>query len=107
MGEVYDPATGAWSLTATSPLPRNQCEVVQLPDGRVLAAGGDISGQMPPSPPPNTLGCVKWSEGYDTLTNSWRRVADMNHFRENPPGTRLRPHGRVVVTGGTPNKVPG
>jgi hypothetical protein len=101
MGEIYNPISGTWSLTATSTLPRYQSEVVHLPDGHVLAAGGDITGQAPPSPPQNTLGCVKWSELYDPAANSFRRVADMNHIREYHAVTVLVPDGRVVTTGGT------
>ncbi|MEX2217549.1 MAG: galactose oxidase-like domain-containing protein [Phycisphaerales bacterium] len=101
MGEVYNPQTESWSLTGPSALPRYQSEVVHLPDGRVLVAGGDISNQMPASPTPNTLGCVKWSELYDPATNAFRRVADMNWFREYHAVSVLVPDGRVVMTGGT------
>jgi hypothetical protein len=101
MGEIYDPVSATWSLTATSALPRYQSEIVHLPDGRVLAAGGDISGQAPPNPPQNTLGCVKWSELYDATANTFRRVADMTHIREYHAVTVLVPDGRVVTTGGT------
>jgi hypothetical protein len=100
MGEIYDPAAGTWSLTPTSALPRYQSEIVQLPDGRVLCAGGDITNQMPASPPPNSLGCVKYSELFDPA-GGFRRVADMTWFREYHAVTVLVPDGRVAMTGGT------
>jgi hypothetical protein len=50
---------------------------------------------------PNTLGIVKWTDLYDPLSNSWRRMADMTHFREYHAVTLLVPDGRVLTTGGT------
>ena len=99
MGEVYNPATGAWSLTSNPGLVRFQSEVVALPDGKVLVAAGEAPGD--PTPIPNVLGVVKWSDLYDPATNIWRRVADMNQFREYHAVTVLVPDGRVLTTGGT------
>ena len=99
MGEIYNPATGTWSLTTNPTLPRYQSEVVQLPDGKVLAAAGEAPGD--PSPIPNVLGVVKWSDLFDSSTNTWRRVADMNQFREYHAVTLLVADGRVLTTGGT------
>lgn len=99
MGEIYDPGTGTWSLTSNPGLVRFQTEVTQLPDGRVLAAGGEA--QVQPPPVANVLGIVKWSDLYDPTDNTWRRVADMNWFREYHAVTVLVPDGRIVMTGGT------
>ncbi|HKQ47547.1 MAG TPA: galactose oxidase-like domain-containing protein [Phycisphaerae bacterium] len=99
MGEIYNPSTETWSLTSNSGLVRFQTEVVQLPDGRVLAAGGETQANPPPDP--SVLGIVKWSDLYDPPSNTWRRVADMNWFREYHAVTLLVPDGRVVMTGGT------
>jgi hypothetical protein len=38
--ELYDPASGTWTPTASSALPHRACPAVLLPDGRVLIAGG-------------------------------------------------------------------
>ena len=65
----------------------------------MLAAGGET--QANPPPVPDVLGIVKWSDLYDPPSNSWRRVADMNWFREYHAVTLLVPDGRVVMTGGT------
>ncbi len=99
MGELYDPQAGAWSLTSNPGLVRQQPEVVPLPDGRVLVAAGET--EVNPPPVPHVLGVVKWCDLYDAELNSWRRVADMNWFREYHAVTLLVPDGRVLTTGGT------
>lgn len=99
MGEIYDPSSETWSPTSNPGLLRFQTEVIQLPDGRVLAAGGET--QANPPPVPDVLGIVKWSDLYDPQSNTWRRVADMNWFREYHAVTLLVPDGRVIMTGGT------
>jgi Galactose oxidase-like, Early set domain/Carboxypeptidase regulatory-like domain/Galactose oxidase, central domain len=99
MGEIYDPVADSWSLTSNPDLVRFQTEVVQLPDGRILVAGGET--EVDPPPVQDILGIVKWSDIYDPATDSWRRVADMNWNREYHAVTLLVPDGRVVTTGGT------
>ena len=99
MGEVYDPSEGTWSLTSSPDLVRFQTEVVQLPDGRTLVAGGETEAHSPPVE--DVLGIVKWCDLYDPEKDRWRRVADMNQFREYHAVTLLVPDGRVVTTGGT------
>ena len=99
MGEVYDPALETWSLTTSPSLPRYQSEVVQLPDGKVLAAAGEA--QSDPSPIPNVRNVVKLTDLYDPAANSWRAMAPMNQFREYHAVTLLVPDGRVLTTGGT------
>lgn len=99
MGEIYDPANETWSLTSNPGLVRFQCEVTQLPDGQVLVAGGET--QDPNPPVDDILGIVKWCDLYQPGTNTWRRVADLNYFREYHAATVLVPDGRVVTTGGT------
>jgi hypothetical protein len=99
MGEIYDPATEIWSLTSNPGLIRSQAEVVQLPDGRILVAAGETEVASPPVD--DVLGVVKWCDLYDPATDTWRRAADMNWFREYHSVTLLVPDGRVVITGGT------
>ena len=99
MAEMYDPSTETWALLSNPGLVRFQSEVVQLPDGRVLVAGGETEATPPPVP--TSLGIVKWTDLYEPTTNSWRRVADMIHFREYHAVTLLVPDGRVLTTGGT------
>ena len=99
MAEIYDSKSGKWTLTSNSALPRHQSEVVQLPDGRVLAAAGESS--VRPVPVPNKLGIVKYCDIYDPSRNRWRRVADMIYYHEYHAVTLLIPDGRVISTGGT------
>lgn len=99
MGEIYDPMAEAWSFTSNPALLRFQTEVVQLPNGEVLVAGGESTLGNPPVP--EVLGIVKWCDLFDPDTNNWRRVADMNWFREYHAVTLLVPDGRVITTGGT------
>lgn len=99
MGELYNPQSETWSLTSNPGLVRLQPEVVQLPDGRVLVAAGQT--QVNPPPVPHVLGVVKWCDLYDPAANTWRRVGDLNWFREYHAITLLVPDGRVITTGGT------
>jgi hypothetical protein len=55
-GEIYDPAADSWTLTAAATVPRlYHSTAVLLPDGRVVAAGGNPEGGsqvawIPPDP---------------------------------------------------------
>ena len=44
--ELYDPATGIWSLTANLNTPRRGQTATLLTNGKVLVAGGDNQGQL-------------------------------------------------------------
>jgi hypothetical protein len=99
MTELYDPASGTWSPLTSPSLKRMQCEVVYLPDGRVLAQGGETAATG--GPEPNVLGIVRRSDLFDPATLAWRRVADTPQFREYHAVTLLLPDGRVLTTGGT------
>ncbi len=99
MVEIYDPATGAWSLGTNPSLVRMQAEVVHLPDGRIFVGAGDQ--ETTAGPEPNVLGIVERCDLFDPATSAWRRIADMLAFREYHAVTLLVPDGRVVTTGGT------
>lgn len=99
MAESFDPLTETWSLLSNPELIRFQCEVVQLPDGRVFVGGGETESS--PSPVDDVLGIVRWCDLYDPVFDEWRRVADMTWHREYHAVTLLVPDGRVVTTGGT------
>jgi len=75
MTERYSPATGQWTVRTSSALKRMQTELIALPDGQVLVAGGET--QTLPAPLPDRLGIVKWCDLYDPALDRWRRVADM------------------------------
>ncbi len=99
MVESFDARTGTWTAHSSPALKRDQCEVVQLPDGRVLVAGGDVGSQS--TQEPQLYGIVKRCDLYDPVADRWRRVADMLQFREYHAVTLLIADGRVLTTGGT------
>jgi hypothetical protein len=99
MTEIYNPQTQTWGLGSNPGLVRLQPEVVQLPTGQIFVGAGEAEGNL--GGIPNTLGIVKWTDLYNPETDTWRRMADMAHFREYHAVTLLVPDGRVLTTGGT------
>ncbi len=99
MTEYFDPSSGTWSAGTSPDLVRFQGEVVYMPDGQIFYGAGD-QGAAPGSEP-NVLGIVRRCDLLDPVTGSWRRVADMQAFREYHAVTLLIPDGRIVTTGGT------
>lgn len=94
--EVYNAATGSWSLVAPMSTSRERHTAVLLPDGRVLVAGGltlMFEGDFPGTRPTAT------AEIYDPCQDSWSLVAPMIEARYGHTMTLL-PSGRVLVTGG-------
>jgi hypothetical protein len=99
MTEYFNPTTSTWS-TGTSPsLVRMQTEVVSLPDGHVFVGAGDAETHA--AGEPNVLGVVRRCDLFDPMSGLWRRVGDMNWYREYHAVTLLVPDGRVLTTGGT------
>ncbi|MEQ9081629.1 MAG: DUF1929 domain-containing protein [Sandaracinaceae bacterium] len=98
MTERYDPASGTWSLRDSPDVIRSQAEVVLLPDGRVLAAGGTLEQG---SAPTNPFGEVATTDLYDPTTDAWRNLEPMAMPREYHALTLLVPDGRVITTSGT------
>lgn len=105
MVETYAPATGTWTAHSSPSLKRSQCEVVPLPDGRVLVQGGDVLNQT--TGEPTLFGVVRRTDLYAPDADTWRRVADTPRFREYHAVTLLLPDGRVATTGGTNIKFQG
>jgi hypothetical protein len=91
--EIFDPATGTFSLTGSMTIPRSNAAAAPLPDGRVLIAGGDTVG---PGGYPTE---VKGAEIYDPATGTFSPTGDMSVVREGPAAAPL-PDGRVLVAGG-------
>jgi hypothetical protein len=91
--EVYDPATGAWSLTA-GPMTeaRTYHTATLLPSGLVLVAGG----ARPRNGPPDVLATA---ELYDPATDTWSPTGPMNVARLQHTATLLA-SGKVLVAGG-------
>ena len=104
MVERYDVAAGTWSAGASPENVRSRPEVVMLPDGRVLAAGGYLERGTAPT---NAWNQVAVADLYDPEGDRWRGVAPMAMAREYHAMTLLVPDGRVLTTSGTGNQASG
>ncbi len=89
---LYDPATNRWSQASAMITPRVQAESVQLPDGKVLVAGGIMMGSNPPQ-------IISKSEIYDPQTNTWTAAGELGSARY-AFNLFLLPNGRAVAAGG-------
>src|SRR6267142_1800386 len=88
--ELYDPATGAWTLTGSRTYTRSgDSAATLLTDGRVLVAGGTT----PKGPTPT-------AELYDPATGIWAVTGSMNYARAGHRATLLT-DGTVLVVGGS------
>ncbi len=86
--EIYDPATGVWSVAGHLQIPREHQTASLLSDGRVLIAGG-LSG----------VSAVASAEIFDPTTDSCTLVAPMQQARYEQQATSLL-DGRVMIKGG-------
>jgi hypothetical protein len=105
MVEAFDVDEETWSVRPAPSAHRSRPEVVLLPDGRVLAAGGKLEDGS--DVPTNEWGQVALTDLYDPETNSWRELAPMALAREYHALTLLVPDGRVLTTSGTANQASG
>jgi hypothetical protein len=101
--ELYDPATGAWSIAANLNTTRDSHTATLLPNGKVLVAAG---GYWTPSGNPPcglTATCsfnvLNNAELYDPASGTWSMTASLNTLRSQHTATRL-PNGKVLVAGG-------
>ena len=90
--ELYDPATGTWTATASLKAARFAHTATLLPNGMVLVAGGS-QGQAVP------LGSA---ELYDPASGTWTNTGRLNTARFDHTATLL-PNGMVLVAGGAGN----
>jgi N-acetylneuraminic acid mutarotase len=88
--EIYDPAIGAWSTIGNISFARQGAKAALLQNGKVLVAGGSVSGL-----PPNTFATV---DLFDPVM-SWSTTGSLNVARYGHASTLL-PDGGVLVTGG-------
>ena len=82
--EIYDPATGSWTLTGSLRRPRAFHTANLLPGGKVLVTGGGILS-------PNKLSYFIQAEVYDPATGEWTETGF--------PRTARVSHSATVVTG--------
>ena len=86
--ELYDPATGKWTMADALATARAYHTATLLPNGNVLVAGGDNSNAL------------SSAESYDQATVAWTPTGSMGTARGESPTTTLLLNGKVLVTGG-------
>ena len=86
--EVYEPASGRWTPTASMSQPRSYASVTTLDGGKVLVAGGAFDTAP-----------LALAELYDPIARSWSSLPKMSVPRLHHTATLLA-DGRVLVVGG-------
>ena len=90
--ETYDPVAGEWTLTDPMSVRRMNHTLTLLPDGRVLAAGGE-------DPRGSDYFLYSSTEIFDPETNSWSAGPELSQPRASHSAT-LMPDGSVLMAGG-------
>ena len=92
--ELYNPATGRWTYTGSTLVPRESATAIRLADGRVLLAGGYNGGgsACTNTDPVDT-------EIYDPATGQWSSAGDLPHGWQDGAMVLLPDHRVLMVDG--------
>lgn len=90
--ELYNPATGTWTVTGSMSTARDAHTATLFPNGQVLVAGGEAFVNGSPV-------VFASAELYDPATGTWTKTGSMSVMREQHTATLLS-NGEVVVAGG-------
>jgi len=105
--ELYDPATGTFTLTGSMRTARTQATATLLPDGRVLIAGGRGCANPKKCFMNNTFvdyEALASAELYDPATGKFTATGSMSTPRENGSAILLA-DGKVLMLNGGPSLV--
>jgi hypothetical protein len=84
----------AWKQTASMAYPRSYLNLTELPDGTVLATGGETDRNGG-----NISNAVYAAELWSPTTQTWKTMASMHTPREYHSTALLLPDGRVLQSG--------
>lgn len=82
-------AAGTWSTTGSMPYDNSCHASALLPNGRVLAAGGEKDNQLP----------LNTASLYNAITGTWSATSSMSTARYHPSYVLLA-NGKVLIAGG-------
>lgn len=94
---VYNPAAGTWTATGAFNTPRIFFQMILLPNGNVLAAGGE-------SQPPYGDSPLASAEVYNPAAGTWTTTGPLTTPRANFEMVLL-PNGNVLAVGGSDDNV--
>lgn len=97
--EKYNPVLNSWTYGTNFNPVRSRAKTVLLPGKNILVLAGFKEAASDPTPT-NQWGYMKIADIYNPYTESWRRLAPMNYYREYHSLPVFVPDGRIIMVGG-------